>query len=162
MQKTIKSQKTINSTKTANAKKANATTKKATTNKKSSSKNLKSINLQKFKKELESKVVENVKKDKQTLYNYPTEWNKEIINSLKGKKFRQNARTKLKRFSDNIFFYAKSEDLENLKKQIKDFKIWYKETFIINDYNASSLTTVTKKHDDINLMLNIIKEVETK
>ena len=122
--------------------------------------NLTKINLSKFKNELEKKVLENTKKDKQLLYIYPDELNtKEKINSLLGKKFRQNTRNKLERFSNNIFIYAKTENIESLKKEIEDFKIFYKERFVKNDFTKESLSSSTKNESDLTLMLNIINEI---
>lgn len=118
---------------------------------------LTSINLSKYAEQLQN-VDLKVKKDKDALYTYPSEFSKEDINSEKGKRFRATCRNKIKTFSNNIFFYAKGENIEALKTEIQKFTEYYKNHYSVNDYSVNSLTR-SKEDKHIELMLNIIKDV---
>jgi hypothetical protein len=118
------------------------------------------INLSKFADQLQS-VELKVKREKETLYKYPDGFSKEDINSDKGKKFRNSLRTKLKSFSNNIFYYAKTQDAEKIKLEIEKFDLFYQANYRINDYTINSITHAEKREKDIELMLMIIKEVKS-
>lgn len=118
---------------------------------------LTSINLSKYSEQLQN-VDLKVKKEKDALYNYPSDFSKEDINGEKGKRFRQSCRNKIKTFSNNIFFYTKSENVEALKSEITKFNDYYKLHYSLNDYSVNSLSR-SKEDKHIELMLNIIKDV---
>lgn len=119
------------------------------------------INLGKFADKL-SNVELKAKKVKETIYNYPEGWTKEKINSDEGKHFRNKLRNKLKSLSNNIFFYAKGNNIEALKKEIQTFDEFYKFNYRVNDYSLHSITNSEKKEKDIAFMLEIINEVKGK
>lgn len=117
------------------------------------------INLQQFADKL-SHINLKEKKTKETLYNYPEDWTKEMINSDKGKQFRNKLRSKLKSLSNNIFYYAKTQNVDAIKKEIDTFDSFYKANYRLNDYSIRSLTNSEKKEKDIEIMLEIIKSVK--
>lgn len=120
---------------------------------------LTSINLAKFADKL-SNVELKVKKEKETLYNYPEGWTKEKINSEEGKQFRNKLRNRLKSLCNNIFYYTKTEDQQKLQDEIVKFDEFYKLNYRINDYNANSITNSKDQLQNVELTLLIIKEVK--
>lgn len=119
------------------------------------------LQLSQFAKKLESVEVKE-KKDKLTIYNYPETFSKTDINSEKGKKFRNSLRSKMQKFANNIFYYAKINDNEKLIAEINSFDAHYKENYRLNDYSLKSVSSSNNevKAKDIELMLSIIKEVK--
>lgn len=118
------------------------------------------VNLSKFAKQLESKQVKE-KSTKDTIYIYPEKMTEAEKSNEVGKKWRNSVRNKIRRFSNQIFVYAKTNNLDALKKEVKDFKTFYKETYRINDFSLGSISQSKneEKANDIKLMLEIIKEV---
>lgn len=146
----------MSSTKNANLK--NATNKVKEVQKESTPK----MNLAQFKSLLDVKQLDSTKGERSTIYKYPDTFTKEDINDKKGKHFRSSLRTKLKNFSNNIFIFAKSEQIENLKSEVEKFNSFYKENYILQSYKIESITNVNQdksKFQDIVLMLNIVNEV---
>lgn len=118
------------------------------------------LNLSQFAERL-SKIEVKEKVKKETVYIYPENYTLADINGDKGKRFRSSKRTALNRFCNNIFVYAKTNNSEQLKKEISSFETFYKENYKLNDYSINSLTRkADEKTKDIELMLNIIKEVK--
>ena len=115
------------------------------------------INLSEYSEQLQN-VDLKVKKDKDALYVYPSDFSKEDINGEKGKRFRASCRNKIKSFSNNIFFYTKAQNAEMLQSEINKFNDYYKLHYSLNDYSVSSLTR-SKDEKHIELMLTIIKDV---
>jgi alcohol dehydrogenase YqhD (iron-dependent ADH family) len=78
---------------------------------------------------------------------------------LQGKKFRNQKRSQIQRFANNIFYYGKTDKLDELQKEINAFKDFYKSFYRINDYSISSLSNSNdeKKNANIEFMLSIIK-----
>jgi len=118
------------------------------------------LNLEKFEKSLESVSLKE-KKTRETIYNYPEGWGKEKINSEEGKKFRNSLRNQMKRFSNNVFYYAKIKENDKLIAEIDAFNAFYLKNFRINDYSLDSITQSKDdaKSRDLSLMMDIIKEV---
>jgi|SRR5882757_622177 len=121
---------------------------------------IKIVNLSKFAKELENKSVSHARNERETIYNYPPNVPKEKINEREGKQFRGKMRNSLQRFSNNIFYNEKIQNLDELKKEIAKFEIFYKENYRINDYSLKSLSSSNDpaKNKDIDLLLRIIAE----
>jgi hypothetical protein len=117
------------------------------------------INLSKFADKLASVDLKQ-KREKETLYIYPDSFTKDIINGEEGRKYRNRLRSRLKSFSNNIFFYAKGNNIESLKSEITRFDEFYKSNYRINDYSIHSITNSKEKEKDILFMLEIIKEVK--
>lgn len=119
------------------------------------------VNLDKFEKEL-SGVQLKEKKVRETIYTYPAEFTKELINSDKGKKFRNSMRNKMKFHCNNILTFAKSKDMEKLAKEVKDFKAFYKANYRLNDFSLASISQSNDatKEKDLNLMIQILKEIQ--
>lgn len=117
------------------------------------------INLSKFADKL-ANVDLKQKREKEHLYLYPESFTKEIINGEEGRKYRNRLRSRLKSFSNNIFFYAKGNNIEALKLEIQKFDEFYKTNYRINDYSINSITHSKEKEKDIVFMLEIIKEVK--
>lgn len=124
-------------------------------------KQLSEINLSKFADKLKN-VELKAKREKETIYKYPESWNKEKINSEDGKKYRNKIRNQLKSFSNNIFYYAKTEDKQKLISEIEKFELFYANNYRINNYSISSITNSEKREKDIELMIEIIKSVKGK
>ena len=120
---------------------------------------LKKINLNQFKESLE-KIEIKERNQKESIYKYPESFNKDMINSDKGKSWRNNKRNQLKSICNNILFYAKGNNQESLLKEISKFNSFYKEFYLKNDYSILSLSSSKeeKKIKDISLSLQIIKE----
>lgn len=123
---------------------------------------LTTFNLSKFADKLADKDVDKLKKDRELIYKYPDNIPPAKYNDAEGKKFRQGLRNKLTQFSNNIFVYAKKNEMENLKAEIERFDTFYAENFRVNDYSVKSITNTPKesKTADIALMLEIIREVK--
>lgn len=117
------------------------------------------INLDKFEKQLENVSIKEIRQ-RETIYVYPDDFSKSDINSEKGKKYRNSIRNNLKRHCNNILIFAKSKDSEKLQKEIKEFELFYKEKFRLNDFSLSSISQSKDagKEKDLSLMIEIIKE----
>lgn len=117
------------------------------------------INLSQFADQLSSMEIKE-KKIRETIYIYPESISKSDINGEKGKKFRNGIRNQKKRFCNNILIFAKTNRLDDLKKEIDLFDAFYKGFFRINDYSLASISQSNDplKERDLNLMIQIIKE----
>jgi len=140
---------------------ANTNTSATPNTAKNAVKEVKKVNLDKFKAMLESKNVEKTQKDRQHLYNYPTEYSASDLNGEKGKKFRQGLRNKLGRFENNVFVYAKTNQLEKLTEEVNAFNAFYKEHYRLNDFTVKSLSASEKNAESLEHMLSIIREVNS-
>lgn len=112
-----------------------------------------------------SKVKEVSNNIKSDMFKYPIEWDKlsKEDKSKKSKSFRTSARKKRNQFSNNVILFAKSKRIDELKKEIKNFNIFYKKTYSLNDY--SLLSFCRKNSDDdtkenLNLFLSIVKQLK--
>jgi hypothetical protein len=123
------------------------------------SKKLSTLNLSALSKNLKERVVSE-KNQKSLLYNYPEKWTSVNINGGEGKSFRGKIRTQLQNFADNIYISVKQNNSEKLFSEIKNFKVWYKTNFKLNDFSLNSLTH-QKDNFSISEMLEIIKKVES-
>lgn len=143
--------------------KTSATTSKNASAKKDNKKNVTVVNLEKFAKQLENVNVKE-KKEKETIYIYPADFSHADINAEKGKKHRNKLRSKMQKFANNIFVFTKTNQPEKLKAEINLFFAFYKENYKINDLTLNSISNSKDEQTtkDLSLMLEIIKEVETK
>ena len=123
---------------------------------------VKEINLSKFAKELEGKNVSHLQRERETIYIYPESIPKDRINEREGKQFRGKMRSRIKRFSDNLFYAGKIGNIPECKKIIAEFDLFYKEFYRINDYSLKSLSSSNDpaKNKDIDLFLNLLKEIK--
>lgn len=130
--------------------------------KKIESANLNEINLSKFADQL-SAISLKEKKERETIYLYPEGFSKEIISSEKGKKYRNGLRNIAKRFCNNILLFAKMNRMDDLKKEIAEFDLFYKEKYRIQDYSSASISQSNNPEKEIgfNLMMQIIKEMKS-
>lgn len=119
------------------------------------------INLDQFKDQL-GKIEIKEKKERESLYNYPEGFSKEMISSEKGKKFRSSLRNQLKRICNNILLYAKMNRMEDLNAEIDLFASFYKKNYRLNDYSLKSLSYSQneEKSSNFDLMMQIIKEIK--
>jgi hypothetical protein len=131
-------------------------------NVKDAKEDVKEINLSKFAKELEGKNISHIQRERETIYIYPDYIPKDRINEKEGKQFRGNKRSRLKRFSDNLFYSAKIGNVEECKKIVSEFDSFYKEFYRINDYSLSSLSSSNDpaKNKDIQLFLSLLLEIK--
>jgi hypothetical protein len=127
--------------------------------------NLKSINLDAFKNQLDALQLKG-KKERENLYIYPESLSKEDIKGEKGKKFRGGLRNKRDRFINNILHSAKiynadkkKENLESLQNCISLWKDFYKSSYRINDFSIDSISQSKddEKNKNIIIALGIIK-----
>lgn len=96
---------------------------------------------------------------KSLLYNYPENFTSLQINGEQGKKFRRDVRNKVRSFADQITLAEKMQNKEKKISEIKNFNIFYKEIFKINDYSIQSLTHIKGEIADYyQLMLDIVKD----
>lgn len=120
-----------------------------------------SANLEKFADQL-SGIQLKEKKDRESFYIYPSEFSKSDISSEIGKKWRNNKRSRIAKFCNNILIFAKIKDEGRLQKEIADFMKFYKEFYKINDLSFSSLSHSKDegKEKNISLALQIIKSLQ--
>jgi hypothetical protein len=118
-----------------------------------------SLNLEKYADQLSGMQLKE-KKEKDTIYHYPPEFDKSMISSEKGKKYRNSLRNRLKRHSNNVLIFAKIKDAEKLQKEIEDFQKFYAEFFRLNDYSLASISHSSDpiKEKDFSLFLQIVKD----
>jgi hypothetical protein len=149
---------TIATTKKVNAK--GVTTKKETVSP-DTKKKIVDLNLSSFADKLKNVEVKE-KKDKETIYNYPENFTKAQINGEQGKKHRNKLRTKMQKFENNIFVFTKTNNVEELQKTIKEFDVFYKENYRINDYSLKSISSSNDetKSASLKTMLEIITSVK--
>jgi len=141
--------------------KKNATNVKNADVKNQSVKKIVNLNLTKFADVLKNVDVKE-KKDKDTIYLYPETFSKSDINSEKGKKFRNSLRTKIQKFENNIFVFAKQNNSEKLTETIAEFDVFYKTNYKVNDYTVKSVSSSSNeiKEQSFTTMFEIIKHVK--
>lgn len=125
------------------------------------SEKLKNVNVSDIKKKVqasvETKKPEDVKviKDKIYAFDYQTL----STDSLKSK--RQTARKRLSAFVRDIINYSDlQKDSDKLAIKIKEFIIFYKETYVKNDFSIGSLRNKMEELEkrDLTRMLSIIQD----
>lgn len=82
------------------------------------------------------------------------------VDSKKAQSLRQKIRKQINSKVDNILFYFNQKDELNLKSTILDFKNFYVETYILNDYSIESIYAThidIEKRNKLKLALDIIK-----
>lgn len=140
--------------------------KKSTTpakeNKTAKEKNIVKVNLSQFADRLKDVDVSK-KTAKETIYVYPEMLSEAQINGEDGKKFRNKLRNAMKRFCNNIFVFAKTQNEESLKKEISAFDIFYKENYRVHTFEIGSISNTknANKEKDLIFMLDIIKACQT-
>lgn len=115
-----------------------------------------------LKSKLEKVNVAAIKNEKQLVYKYNESFTKIEINGEKGKNFRAKCRKSLQRLCNNIFFYAKTENVKDLNAAILAFKENYKENYLVNDFSLQSFGNAKSNVETLEIALQIIKEMETK
>lgn len=100
------------------------------------------------------------KKERETIYIYPADFGKPEIGGEKGKKHRNKLRNQMKRHSNNILVYAKSQDLEKLTKEIAEFETFYTANYRTHDFTLASISQSNDetKEKDLTLMMKIITD----
>lgn len=79
------------------------------------------------------------------------------------KRLRTKIRNQRNKICDNILFFFSNEQKNELKKEIERFNLFYKETYLLNDF---SLVSICQSNADdetkvkLNFMLRIIKETK--
>lgn len=112
--------------------------------------NLSKVNTDKISKEIQKEKKGNVYK-----FDY------ELLDTDQLKKKRQNARNKVGSFVKNIINYSDlQKNKEELDKQVKEFKKFYKETYSLNDFSVKSLRNKVSEKEKIDLerMFVIVKK----
>lgn len=127
------------------------------------------LNLSKFVANLKNAVIED-KKKRETIYIYPDELNtEEKRNGKKGKQFRNQQRSKIERFCNDIRLHTKYDRQVDLIESVKLFKANYKTFYRINDFSVSSVSQSAslegndkqkKQFAELSEMFEIIKAVD--
>lgn len=105
--------------------------------------------------------VEKVKNVNERHFIYKFE--REGLNSQKAQSMRTKIRKQINKKIDNVLFYFKEKDLENLKNSVKDFKEFYLKTYILNDYSINSIYANhvdEDKKNKLKLCLDIITKLK--
>jgi hypothetical protein len=104
--------------------------------------------------------VEKVKNVNEKHFIYKFE--RDNLDSQKAQSKRTKIRKQIANKIDNIIFYFNDKNEVELKKSIEDFKQFYLETYILNDYTLNSIYAnhvEQIKKDKLNLVFQIIKLV---
>jgi len=115
------------------------------------------LSFNKFAKQLENVKELTEKKQKDLIYKYPENWT-QIDIEQKGKAWRNNKRNLLNTMFNNILVFVKYDRIEDLKNEINKFEAFYKDFYLINNYEVNSLSQSKDKVETIKLCLDIIKE----
>lgn len=116
--------------------------------------NLDFVNIQ---NQLKNVNVEKAKNVNEQHFIYKFE--RDNLDSQKAQSKRTKIRKQINKKIDNILFYFKEKNEKDLKLSVKDFKEFYLETYILNDYSINSIYAnhVDKdKKDKLKLALDII------
>ena len=84
---------------------------------------------------------------------------RENLSSQKAQSKRTKIRKQISDKIDNVIFYFNEKNEEKLKESIKDFKDFYLETYILNDYSINSIYAnhvEQIKKDKLKITLDII------
>jgi len=126
---------------------------------------LKKLNLSSFAKEL-SEIPLKERKERESLYKYPSDFPMQERNSDKGKRFRNSLRSKRDNLMNSINYNAmilqKENSKENslaLKNAIAKFDEFYQKNYLKNDYSIESISILSDpiKNKSLILALKIIK-----
>lgn len=74
------------------------------------------------------------------------------------KKIRMKIRKDRNKFLDNIIFYQSQNLKDDLKKEIKSFDKFYKDTYLLNDYSLNSICQ-NNSDDDTKLKCKLVLEI---
>lgn len=158
--KTTASNKSVSETVIANVSKSKTNNSNSSDKPKANASKIVDLNLSKYADKLKTVELKE-KKSKDSIYLYPDEFTPALINSDKGKKFRNKIRNSITRFSNNIFVFAKTNQSDKLIAEINLFNEFYKMNFRITDYTVKSISQANNEKTiaDIELMLEIVKDV---
>lgn len=126
---------------------------------------VKELNLDAIKKELKNRTDLNVKTERSVLYIYPDNLKTEQQrNSKEGKKFRSGLRRKLENHCNQILLFFAYDRIEELKKQIIEFRKFYKSHYHVNDLTVQSVSQSAKEKtaNDLTQMFAIVKKFDAK
>jgi hypothetical protein len=119
------------------------------------------LNLLKFANSASIKnATENERNVKESIYIYPENVNKN--NEGQCKAFRQSMRTKRNNFCNYIFTAYKTVNVELLLNKIAEFNIFYKATYLKNDFSVSSISNKVNCpfNADLKIMFDIIADIK--
>ena len=77
-----------------------------------------------------------------------------------GKKIRTKIRNKRNIYANNVIHYAKNKNLIELKNEIKNFNIFYKETYLLNDYSLKSISNTNSDDDTKKLLITFLEIIK--
>ena len=127
------------------------------------------LNLSFIKDKLKNVEITETKK-RETIYIYPENINTEALrNGKMGKQFRNQQRSKIERFCNNIRVFTKYDRHTDLIAEIKAFKDNYKTFYRINDFSVNSVSQSASKEGnekqkkqflELSEMFEIIKSVD--
>ena len=113
--------------------------------------------------EIKVKEKKSSVRSNENFYNYEflfTKYQKRIFKELSKddfKKYGNRLRTKIRKirntFANNIKLYQQQSNIVELKREIKLFNLFYKETYCLNDYSVKSISS-TNRDEDTNLLLS--------
>jgi hypothetical protein len=105
------------------------------------------------------KVKEKISIDRQKMYKFES-----TINDLKElKKQRSKMRNIRNRYANNIILQFQKKNEIELKKEVKEFKDFYLQNYVLNDYSLLSISSNNRDKETeliLNSMLEIIKLIK--
>ena len=105
------------------------------------------------------KVKESIN-DKKLMYKFE----KENLSQKEAKRKRQQLRNKRNRYANNIILYFQQKKETELKKEVSEFKKFYLENYILNDFSILSISSNNRDKETTEIlesMLKIIAFVKT-
>lgn len=96
---------------------------------------------------------------KETMYIYPAGTTEMMKIGKFGKNFRKNKRDTVNKFAGNCEYYAKNNLQKELLNEIAEFKKFYKEFYLVNDFSPASISK-TENKIAATIICNLIKDVE--
>lgn len=127
--------------------------------------NTNNVNLEKFKQFLENKNFDSVQSiERESIYKYPDYITPDLRSEKAGKTFRKQTRDRLKKHVNNIELFFKKNRIDDLNTEVAEFKAFYAERFLKNDYSINSITNLNPEksfYKELVLFLNFVKEYES-
>ena len=124
--------------------------------------NLKDIDFLNLKNETIKLKVEKTKKS--TTKNFLYKFERLNLGEAKEKSLRKKFRTILNNHVDNCLYHFNNDDESNLILSIEEFKKYYLETYILNDYSISSMcanNTDKEKIKKVSLFLKVFNLINS-
>jgi hypothetical protein len=106
---------------------------------------------------------QSIKVEKQNSVNekhFIYKFEREDLSKQKAQSKRNQIRKKIEKLNDNVIYYFQNKNVVELEKSVELFKIFYLETYILNDYSLNSVYAnhvEQIKKDKLKLVFDIIQ-----